>query len=388
MEDGGTVFTGLLIDRIEVFPIALPAVRDFSIAGGSVATSGWTMPRVLVRIDAGGATGWGEATPTPSWTYETTESIATTISGYLAPALVGTPVWDLDGAHRRMDRAISAGYTTGSPIAKAGIDLALHDLIGHVLGVSIGAWWGQRRVEDIELSWIVSQPSPGGAVEEAMTGWASGYRAVKIKVGGTSVDHDVSRVAAVRSALPDASIWVDANQAFDLNEARALARLLEPLGVGVLEQPLRANDPLGSARLRRESPIPIAVDESLIHVMDLATFARLEALDLAVAKVQRSAGLFTSRRLCSLAEDLGIGIIGSGLTDSALGFAASLHLFSAFGIDRPADLNGPQFIRSDYLVDAWEPVRDGLASVPSGPGLGVDVDDSAVRELARQFAAR
>lgn len=377
----------LAITSIEVFPIELPAVRDFSISGGAVATAGKTMPRVLVRIEADGVIGWGEATPTPSWTYETTESIVSTIRHYLAPALIGRAAWDLDGAHGVMNRVISAGYTTGSPIAKSGVDIALHDLVGRALGVSIGQLWGQRRVESVPLNWIISAKPPERAADEAREGWASGYRAFKIKVGLAPLEVEVERVAAVRSIAPSAAIWVDANQAYLVPDAIRLARLLEPLGVSILEQPLRANDPVGFARLRSQSPIPIAVDESLVHPVDLSTFAKLDAIDLAVAKVQRSAGLYYSRRLCTLAEDLGVGVIGSGLTDSALGFAASLHLFAATGMKEPADLNGPQFLRSDYLGEPWRPVTEGRAAVPAGPGLGVDVDEQAVRELARSRAA-
>jgi muconate cycloisomerase len=383
MLDASSRLGKLVVTAIEVFPIRLPALRDFSISGGAVATAGQTMPRVLVRIEAGGVVGWGEATPTPSWTYETTESIVSTIRHYLAPALIGHAVWDLDGAHRVMNRAINAGYTTGSPIAKGGVDLALHDLIGHALGEPVGRLWGQRRVESIPLNWIVSAKQPERAADEATEGWSAGYRAFKIKVGLASLEAEVERVAAVRSTAPSASIWVDANQAYLVPDAIRLAKLLEPLGVSVLEQPLRANDPVGFARLRSASPIPIAVDESLVHPVDLATFARLDAIDLAVAKVQRSAGLYFSRRLCTLAEDLGIGVIGSGLTDSALGFAASLHLFAATGMQEPADLNGPQFLRSDYLSEPWQPVVDGRAAVPTGAGLGVNVDEQAVRNLAR-----
>lgn len=373
---------GSIITSVEVFTLELPATRDFTISGGIVASAGGTMPRVLVKVDAGGVSGWGEATPTPSWTYETTESIVSTIRSYLAPPLLGTRASDIDGAHRLMERAISSGYTTGAPIAKAAVDIALHDVVGRLLGVSLGELWGQRRVDRIPLNWIVSASDPSRAADEALAGREAGYGAVKIKVGREPVDADVRRIAAVRSAVPAMEIWVDANQAYLAHEALRMARALADLDVAVFEQPLRANDPLGLARVRAQSTVPVAVDESLVHPRDLATFARLDALDLAVAKVQRSGGLYPSRRLCFAAEDLGIGIIGSGLTDSALGFAASVHLFAAFGVDSSADLNGPQFLVSDYLTTPWEPVVAGCASVPTGPGLGVEVDEEAVRRRA------
>jgi muconate cycloisomerase len=370
------------IDSVEVFVVRLPAIRDFSISGGTVATSTGSLPRVLVRVAAAGEIGWGEATPTPAWSYETTESITSTIRSHLAPALLGEPAWNIDGAHMIMDHAIHDGVTTGAPIAKSSIDMALHDLIGRVLGVPVGQLWGQRRTDEIPLSWIVSADGPEAAVEEALTGHDLGYSGFKIKLGIGSPSDDVDRVAAVRTAVPGAQIWADANRAYSLAGAVRLSRRLDELGVDVLEQPLRANDPVGGARLRDASPVPIALDESLVHPADLATAVQLGALDIAVAKVQRSAGLHRSRRLCNLAEDSGLGIIGSGLTDSALGFAASLHLFAAFGLTYPADLNGPQFVESPYLAGDSAVIVGGVARVPTGPGLGVEVDENAVRRLS------
>jgi muconate cycloisomerase len=86
--------------------------------------------------------------------------------------------------------------------------------------------------------------------------------------------------------------------------------------------------------------------------------------------------------LCQLAEDSGVRLMGSGLTDSDLGLAASLHLFSAFGITTPVDLNGRQFIDSVYATGATVKVSGGTAAVPSGPGLGVEVDEEKVRALS------
>jgi len=108
---------------------------------------------------------------------------------------------------------------------------------------------------------------------------------------------------------------------------------------------------------------------------------RLEAVDIAIAKVQRSGGLTLSRRMCALAEDSGVQLMGSGLTDSDVGFGASLHLFAAYGVDRPVDLNGRQFIESPYAGPTVR-VEAGTAHVPDSPGLGVEVNEAAVRELA------
>src|SRR5205823_6891329 len=111
--------------------IALPAVRPFE---------GRTVPRILVKVTAGGVTGWGEATP--ARTCETAESILTTIRHHLAPALVGRTAWDLDGITSAFDRAVNRGFTIGAPLAKAAVDMAVHDLLGRALGLSLGVLWG------------------------------------------------------------------------------------------------------------------------------------------------------------------------------------------------------------------------------------------------------
>ncbi|GAA4388270.1 enolase C-terminal domain-like protein [Actinomadura verrucosospora] len=368
------------IEKIETFCVALPTRRSFGVSGGAVAVAGRPSLRVLVKVSAEGAHGWGEATPIPAWTYETAESIVTTIDRYLAPAITGRPAWDLDGVTTAFDRAINRGFSIGAPLAKSAVDVALHDLLGRAAGVPLGVLWGRRRRETIDLGWIVSGRTSAEVADSVAEGRDLGYRAFKVKVGLGPEDADV--VEAVRLHAGDAAaLWVDANQGYTVRSALTLARRLEDLGVTAFEQPLPANDIAGLRRLRDACPIPVALDESLRHPSDLATFVRLDAVDVAIAKVQRTGGLTLSRRLCSLAEDCGVALMGSGLTDSDLGLAASLHLFSAFGVDTPVDLNGRQFIESPYAGPTVE-IRDGTAHVPDAPGLGVEVDERTVRELA------
>ncbi|MGW2559183.1 mandelate racemase/muconate lactonizing enzyme family protein [Streptomyces sp. NPDC001514] len=371
------------IERVETFAVALPTRRSFGVSGGAVAVAGQPSIRILVKVSADGAYGWGEATPIPAWTYETAESIVTTVDRYLAPAIVGRPAWNLDAVDAAFDRAVNRGLSIGAPLAKSAVDVALHDLLGRAAGVPLGVLWNQRRTETVELGWIVSGQSPAEVGDSVAEGTEAGYRAFKVKIGLHDEATDAAVVAAVREHAPAAPLWVDANQAYTADAALRMARRLEPYGLTAFEQPLPANDLAGLRRLREHSPVPVALDESLRHPTDLATFVRLEAVDVAIAKVQRSGGLTLSRRLCALAEDCGVRLMGSGLTDSDLGLAASLHLFAAYGIGvgTPVDLNGRQFIDSPY-AGATVRVEKGVAYVPDAPGLGVEVDESIVRRLA------
>jgi muconate cycloisomerase len=366
----------LKIARVQTFPVALPTLADFAVSGGSVARKGTPSIRVLVKVTADDGTfGWGEATPIPSWTYETLESIVTTINGYLAPAAIGIPVWDLDRLTRAFDRAINRGFSIGMPLAKAAVDVAVHDLLGKTLRLPVYALLGGKRVDRIQLAWIVSTEGAGGAEASVADGRDRGYGAFKVKIGLHGERDDVASVARVRAAAgDDAFIWVDANQGYTADIALRVARELQQLGVAAFEQPLPANDIDGLRRLRDRSPIPVALDESLRHPTDLATFVKLGAVDVAIAKVQRTGGLTLSRRLCQYAEDSGVRLMGSGLTESDVGLAASLHLFAAFGIDTPVDLNGRQFIESPY-AKATMTVSAGEALISDAPGLGVEVDE-------------
>lgn len=378
-----TTLTTLTIDRLETFAVALPSLRSFSVAGGSVTKEGSPSIRVLVKVTgSNGAVGWGEATPIPAWTYETVESITTTIDRYLRPVTEGRRAWDLDGLAAVFDRVINRGFTIGAPLAKSAVDVAVLDLVGRTLGVSVSTLWGQRRRDSIELAWIVSGQTPDKVAAAIEEGHAHGYRSFKVKVGLTGRVADLDVVRTVRESAPDAVLWVDANQGYTIDDAIWQSQRMAELDVAAFEQPLPANDIVGLKRLRNVSAVPIALDESLRHPSDLATFIKLDAIDIAIAKVQRSGGLTLSRRLCSLADDSGLKLMGSGLTDSDLGLAASLHLFGAFGIDTPTDLNGRQFVESPYVGAHTVIVENGVAQVPEGPGLGVDVDESIVRELA------
>ena len=152
------------IASLETFVLEFPFRSPFLIAGGVAGHPGQPSARVFVRLaTTDGAVGWGEATPTPRWTYETTETIVSTLTKYLAPAVKDIDVWNFDALHRAMDRAISPGVTTGSPLAKSAIDVAAHDALGRALGVPVCQLLGGRRRTSFDLSWMISVSEPAGA---------------------------------------------------------------------------------------------------------------------------------------------------------------------------------------------------------------------------------
>lgn len=354
------------IRSIDVFPVAYPVTGYFRFFSKP------ERPSVFVRITCeDGMTGWGQSVPIPSWSYETTESVVSTIRGYLAPALLGGDPLDIAGAHRQMNRAISPSFSTGMPMAKAGIDLALHDLAGKLAGRSVAALWGRKPLERIPISWTVNARNLEEAEKLLEDGRKLGYRHFNIKVA-PDPKFDLALARVVRKFAPDCFLWADANGGYDTASALAVAPKLADAGVNVFEQPVAANRLSGFRELKKQGAMPILMDEGVVSSVELVEFIRLGLLDGVAMKPARTAGLWDARRQIEILNEAGLLVLGSGLTDPDVSLAASLILFGAFQVKYPAALNGLQFLAASHLKQPFA-LEDGTLRVPTGPGLGVEV---------------
>ncbi|HEX7439098.1 MAG TPA: enolase C-terminal domain-like protein [Caldimonas sp.] len=369
------------IATVEVFVLGFAFKSVFVLAGGVAGDANTLSHRVFVKLTTeSGATGWGEATPTPRWTYETTETIVSTLRHYLVPAVIGVPVWNLDALHRAMERAINPGVTPGSPLAKSALDVAAHDAWGRALGVPVHQLLGACRREVFDLAWMVSVQQPADVERLVAEGLEAGYTMFDAKIGMHGEAGDLDLVRRARRAAGARFLQVDANRGYRVDAALRQARRFADLEIALFEQPLNGFNLSGYRRLQAASPIPIGIDESLRSVPDLLEYVRADAIGVAVAKVQRNAGLYRSRQLCETAEAAGLELSLSGLTETDLGLAAGLHLAAAFDIN-PLQLNGPQYIDTPFLRErVWH--GGGQVRLPKGPGLGVEVDEGYVRRNA------
>jgi muconate cycloisomerase len=230
---------------------------------------------------------------------------------------------------------------------------------------------------------MVSVSDPGAAEDAVAQGFDAGYTAFDVKVGMHGPVADLDLVRRTRAAAPDSPLLVDANRGYRIEAAMRQARALAELGVSHFEQPLDGFNLSGYKRLVAASAVPIALDESLRALPDLIEYIRADAIGVAVAKVQRNAGLYHSRRLCEMAQSAGLELSMSGLTETDLGLAAGLQLASVFDIN-PLALNGPQYIDSPFLHSrVWR--EGGRVRLPAGAGLGVDVDEDHVRRHALEI---
>lgn len=360
------------ITRVEVFPISYPVAAHFKF----LSQSG--RPSVFVKITCeNGASGWGQSVPIPTWSYETTESVVSTLEKYLAPVLLGRDPFDIAGAHAAMNRAISPSFSTGMPIAKAGVDLALHDLTGRLRNQSVAERWGRRALPRLTLSWTVNPASLEEIERLVEEGRARGYRHFNVKVA-PDPKFDLELCRRVRRLAPECFLWADANGGYDLATALAVAPKLADAGVNVLEQPLPANRLTGYRELKKQGALPILMDEGVVSSVELVEFIRLGLLDGVAMKPARTAGLWDARRQVEILQEAGLLFLGSGITDPDVALAAALQLYCAYGLKFPAALNAPQFLSGSYLRKPLV-VKNGEIDFPAGPGLGVEVDEERVR---------
>jgi L-alanine-DL-glutamate epimerase-like enolase superfamily enzyme len=347
-------------------------------------------PSILVRLtDENGVQGCGQSVPVETWTYETVESVESTLQHYLAPAILGADPSDLADVHARMERAIRPSFSVGQPLCKAGVDLACYDLWGKQTGKSVSDLLGGARSGQIKLSWTIQSPTLGGAEKQLEQGKALGYDSFNIKVGPPQAPaYDLELVRTVATFAPKGFHWCDANTNYDLDTALTMAPKLADLDLKGLESPLPPNKIRAYQKLKRQGALPILMDEGIISPVEAAEFIALGMFDGIAMKVARCGGLWNATRIAQLLQESGLLLFASGLTDPELSMAATAHFFAWAGLELPAAVNGPQYLADRGTMDPAFRARGDCLHVPAGPGLGIELPDAVLKSMMNVAEAR
>ena len=363
------------IEHVETFPVKVGLKTTFDIGTGFVGDTLSAGDHLFVKIITDdGFVGWGEQRALPSWSYETIESMVTTINHYIKPVLLRSNPLQINLIHQKISQIIKPSVSNGHPFAVAAVDIALHDLVGHMLGAPIHALLGGKKYDQLPLCYALSIDQPKIMAQQALH--LSPCRHFKVKISGDP-DLDEDRIRAVAESVKHAELWIDANQSYTLSQAIRLLRQIENLpSVKVFEQPLISQDWLGLKRIRENSHVPIAVDEGCFSIYDLAKIIRLECVDAIVLKICKSGGIRQCSQVAHLALANSIELFGSGLTESGVGFIASTHLFSTLDLVFPPELNAPVFL--DNMVATNLTVDQAIVNVPDEAGLGIVTDENYI----------
>ncbi|GAA1566077.1 enolase C-terminal domain-like protein [Kribbella hippodromi] len=371
------------ITKVEVFPVAVPFARRFVLGSGAVGAPGAAPDQaaavIFVKLTtADGVVGWGEQRALPSWSYETAETMAVVIRRHLAPILLELTPYDVELFHQRAAKRLSPAVSNGFPFARAAVDIAMHDAAGKLAGVPVHALLGGKLHDEIPLCSAIGVGDTATVHEHAKQ--SSDYPAYKVKIGG-DLDADTAAIETVAEVAGPKPLWLDANQSYRPAALKQLRdRTAHVRTIHCVEQPVPSTDTLAMQRVRGLIDLPIAIDEGSFSAQDLARAIRLDAADLVVVKICKSGGLRNALKTAQTALAGGLEILASGLTDCGIAFAAALHVFSQLELALPAELNGPELL-TDLYVDGLTITRSpmAVATVPTAPGLGVEVDEERIR---------
>jgi L-alanine-DL-glutamate epimerase-like enolase superfamily enzyme len=366
------------IERLEIWPMVYPMKGYFKFFHGGTNQGG--RAAVLLRLTADdGACGWGQAVPIARWSDETLETCVIALRDYFAAEIKGLDPADIPAVHAAMDKAIAPSFTTGMPIARAAIDLALWDLAGRAAGKPVHELWNLPAPKPLLLSWTVNVQKLDEVEAVMAAGREQGFKHFNIKVA-PDPEFDVQLAAKVRALAPDSFLWADANGGYEEAAAFAAAPRLAAAGVDVLEAPLKPNRIRAYQKLTALKALPILMDEGVISLRDLEEFTALGMHDGMAAKPARCGGLTTCLAQIEFLKKNKLMWLGSGLTDPDVSLAASIAAYGAHGLEKPAALNGPQFLATSILKQPLV-VKDGYLLPPAGPGLGVEPDLEAAAKL-------
>lgn len=321
---------------------------------------------LAVVRDSDGRTGIGGAAPAPPITGESLESIESAIAGPLRAAVVSTRVDEIDGVLARMSRSV-----VGNSSAKAALDIALHDLWARSLGAPLHRLLGGARSE-LVTDVTVSLASPDEMAGAAARRVQEGFSRLKVKLRGSAPD-ELGRLRAVRASVgPDICIRVDANQGWSVKQAIALIHGFEDTGLDVelVEQPVRASDLDGLARVTASVATPVMADESCFSPEDALELVRRRAADAINVKLMKCGGIRPALALLGIAGAAGVECSVGSMMEGEVSATAAACLAAARSEVASVDLDAPWWLAARAVEGGavWDGERILLGDEP---GLGL-----------------
>ena len=334
--------------KLTVRPIRIHPVHAFTIARSSHVR----YDNVVVEVEEDGLTGFGEAAP--SAYYGETQATVLAALEALRPLIEEAHPLEVRSLEAALERRLG-----GNGAARAAVSAACHDWRGKRFGAPLYRLLGLGLDTIPPTSFTIAIASPGEMAERAAA--AGAFRVIKVKLGFEGDERALERVAG---AVGDRRVRVDANAGWTRKSALRKLRLLEELGVELVEQPLPAEDVEGLAALRAAARLPIVADESCVTARDLRRVAG--AVDGVNVKLAKAGSVGEALRLVEGARALGLSVMLGCMVESSLGIAAAVHLSPL--VDW-VDLDGHLLVSDDPFRGLS--LEDGRVLPSEEPGLGV-----------------
>ena len=355
----------MLIKGIEWQGVAVPFRRPFLTSSSSIQTR----YSLVVRLETDtGIFGLGEA---PASFIRSPASLryAATALETIAPALLTRPL-------------ASAPFSAIPPPSLAfALETAAFDCLAQSEGKSLAVFLGGSS-RPVEVNAIIGQTDPADTEALATKAVQEGFRTLKFKVGGRDMSIDEDALARTRNGVGNAiKLRLDANRAWPENQAALALDSLAKFSPEFIEEPVTPADISTLSRLRRNSPIPIAADESVENSDAATALTDSGAVDILVIKLARVGGLTVARTIFEHTRSAGIGVVLTSSLETGIGLASALHLAAALDIPHACGLATSPLLTHDLLEEPLSPTH-GFLITPNFPGLGISIDSSAIQRYA------
>lgn len=341
-----------------------------------------------------GLIGWGQA----SHIYAPPGSAVKSYEKVLSHLLIGQDPLDIELLWSQLyeKHRLEGAYALPMEFISA-VDMALWDIKGKALGLPVYKLLGGTFRQHIQAyaTGIRYKPKDTNAAktatDEALTFLNRGFKAVKMKIGGLSLQEDLRRVAAVRQAIGDSTpLMIDANRAYTAAVAIQMGRQVEPYQIAWYEEPLPTDDLQGYLQLKNHVAIPLACGEGEATRLERKEFLLSRAIDIVQPDLAFCGGISEARRLAVVAQTCGIQVIPH-VGGSVVALAACIQFLTALP-DYPVARNPQPFIQAPVLEIDQMPnsflhilaqvpltVQEGRVEVPITPGLGLDINEEMLQ---------
>jgi muconate cycloisomerase len=364
----------LPIARVEAIPVSLPLRKAVVMAGERIEHS----QNLIVRIEAAnGQVGWGEASSASLMTGDLLAGMVAAVNDHLAPLLVGQDAMRRAELARSCERALL--HNTG---AKCAVEMALQDLVGKHLEVSVADLFGGALRESVKSMYLLGNARVEDDIAEAKAKIAEGWSFFKLKIGIKPPDAEAAGAVAIRRELgSEVELCADANMGMSFAAARRFAERAQEAELIFIEQPLHADDREGMAALARASALPLNGDEAISSVASIVGLRQCGAIQGANLKTIKLGGMAPVVHAMHVCEALGLHInLACKVAESSIAAAALVQL-ACLAPHIDWGTSATHHYLAEDVTDGPVAISGGALKRPRGPGLGIEVNEAQVRHL-------
>jgi O-succinylbenzoate synthase len=362
------------IERMILRQIAMPLVHFFETSFGRT----YARKIVLVEVQCGGVSGWGEVTcgENPFYNEEWTLSAWSIVRDYVAPRVLREK---FAGAHEVADRS---AHIRGHFMARGGVEAACWDLEARLNGVPLWKQIGGGAIREIPCGVSIgiqnTVPDLLKMIEKEL---AAGYQRIKIKI---KPGWDVDVIGEVRREFKNILLMADANSAYTLQDTARLKEL-DQFNLMMIEQPLAHDDIVDHAVLQAQIDTPICLDECIRTAHHAEQAIALAAGRIINIKLGRVGGFREAKRIHDLAHDHGVPVWCGGMLESGIGRAHNIALSSLPNFALPGDVSASKrYWTRDIIRPEVEVSPRGTIQIPEGPGFGYEIDHEYLAQVTER----